>query len=313
MSAGQSTHNSYKSSAVRVQPQRHIISLPPSSAHHRIMRRKSSVGLQLNNDYSSELYQAKQHVPLHVPIFKTDNNISLYYKSESSSSPHSTQHGYYFQPNSRHHNSSSPTYYVQQKANLNKVFYIRAASKSDVQNVRRGSLIGSSMNPAQLQAILKLAQQQRKQSLNFSLNHAVNHENESEAESEEDSENENNSSAAVKAAAPSSIACCICSSADLIDPWRSAGCGHICCSECWQTWLNENSSHTCPECSAAVDLEHLQPVSLCLICNNIPAEPYSSPCKHICCLDCWNSYLKENPNCPQCNSSVQKNSITAVS
>lgn len=44
---------------------------------------------------------------------------------------------------------------------------------------------------------------------------------------------------AVLIAAEQGATCCICTTSDFVEPWISH-CKHICCSECWITWLNEN-------------------------------------------------------------------------
>jgi hypothetical protein len=109
----------------------------------------------------------------------------------------------------------------------------------------------------------------------------------------------------VVVAAAAGASCCICQTTDFHDPWISH-CGHICCSDCWVTWLNENSEKQCPECDTPISLEQLRPIALCPICNHIPTEPWTAPCKHTACLDCWKVWLQENPVCSECNEPVDK-------
>ena len=72
------------------------------------------------------------------------------------------------------------------------------------------------------------------------------------------------------------------------------------------TWLNENPEKQCPECDAAISLEELRPIALCPICSAIPTQPWSAPCRHMCCRECWKIWLNENPVCPECNEPVDK-------
>lgn len=103
-------------------------------------------------------------------------------------------------------------------------------------------------------------------------------------------------------------ACCICTSSDFVEPLMSQ-CGHICCSECWLTWLNENPEKQCPECDARIEEEGLRPIALCPICSNIPTQPWTAPCRHTCCHDCWTTWLDENPVCPECSAPIDATQI----
>jgi hypothetical protein len=102
--------------------------------------------------------------------------------------------------------------------------------------------------------------------------------------------------------------CCICTTTDFVDPWLSA-CGHICCSECWITWLKENPDHLCPECDELVTLEELRPVQLCPICSLVPKNPWTSACGHTACLDCWTKWLNEDSRCMECGKNVSKQTL----
>jgi hypothetical protein len=103
--------------------------------------------------------------------------------------------------------------------------------------------------------------------------------------------------------------CCICTTSDFVDPWIS-DCAHICCSECWITWLQENVDHKCcPECDTPLRLEDLRPIALCPICSAIPTQPWTAPCHHTACRDCWAVWLAENPVCSECNQPVDKDKL----
>lgn len=101
----------------------------------------------------------------------------------------------------------------------------------------------------------------------------------------------------VVVAAEQGATCCICTSSDFVEPWISQ-CKHVCCSECWMQYLKEDP--TCPECSVPVNVEELRPIVLCAICTHIPTDPWTSPCGHTACEDCWRMYLLENPVCSEC-------------
>jgi hypothetical protein len=106
---------------------------------------------------------------------------------------------------------------------------------------------------------------------------------------------------AVVVAAEQGATCCICTSSDFVDPWISQ-CQHVCCSECWMQYLQEDP--TCPECSVPVNVEELRPIVLCNICTRIPQQPWTAECGHTACNDCWRMYLSENPVCSECNQPI---------
>lgn len=119
------------------------------------------------------------------------------------------------------------------------------------------------------------------------------------------------SNAAVVVAGAAGSSCCICTTTDFVEPWISK-CAHICCSECWITWLNENPDTVCPECDAGISLEELRPIALCPICSAIPTEPWTAPCHHTACRECWSVWLAENPVCSECNQPVDKAQLPAA-
>mmetsp|Transcript_37582 Transcript_37582/g.73978 ORF Transcript_37582/g.73978 Transcript_37582/m.73978 type:complete len:93 (+) Transcript_37582:3059-3337(+) len=53
------------------------------------------------------------------------------------------------------------------------------------------------------------------------------------------------------------LKCHICDTPNFVDPWLSK-CKHVCCGECWVSWLHENNESTCPACDAPVDFEELE-------------------------------------------------------
>ena len=119
------------------------------------------------------------------------------------------------------------------------------------------------------------------------------------------------SNVAVVVAGAAGSSCCICTTTDFVEPWISK-CAHICCSECWITWLNENPDRQCPECEAGISLEELRPIALCPICSAIPTEPWTAPCHHTACRECWSVWLAENPVCSECNQPVNKDQLPAA-
>jgi len=102
--------------------------------------------------------------------------------------------------------------------------------------------------------------------------------------------------------------CCICATSAFVEPWI-AECNHICCSECWITWLNENTEKLCPECDTPIRLEELRSVALCPICAKLPTRPWKGPCQHVACHECWKQWLSENPVCPECSQPIDKNMV----
>ena len=51
---------------------------------------------------------------------------------------------------------------------------------------------------------------------------------------------------------------------------------------------------------------------MCAICHDKAVAPFSSRCGHICCLTCWNSWLKEQLTCPVCRERVRQKQLTKL-
>jgi len=43
----------------------------------------------------------------------------------------------------------------------------------------------------------------------------------------------------------------------------------------------------------------------CCICQNKPIKPHKAKCKHLCCLECWERWLKNKLECPVCRARVR--------
>lgn len=101
------------------------------------------------------------------------------------------------------------------------------------------------------------------------------------------------------------LECKVCYSAPLQEPLQ-APCSHVCCAECWYTWLEETADmgFNCPECEAPVDAEFLVPVTLCNVCFELPRNPWTSPCNHVGCLSCWQRHAERLATCPTCGGTV---------
>jgi hypothetical protein len=50
----------------------------------------------------------------------------------------------------------------------------------------------------------------------------------------------------------------------------------------------------------------------CLICMEVATKPHNSRCGHVCCLECWNSWLDRKLECPACKSRVRKNQLSPI-
>eukprot|EP01080_Neovahlkampfia_damariscottae_P009562 gene9562-1765_t len=50
----------------------------------------------------------------------------------------------------------------------------------------------------------------------------------------------------------------------------------------------------------------------CLICLDIAVKPHNSRCGHVCCFECWDSWLNRKLECPICKQRVRKNQLTPI-
>lgn len=122
---------------------------------------------------------------------------------------------------------------------------------------------------------------------------------------ESDNESGNNSngeSSGDESEVDEPLKCGVCQSIDIIDPWISP-CHHICCSECWVTYLSNANNH-CPVCKVDIDVEQLKSVVLCSICGDECIDGYTPKCSHTACNSCWIEELAVEQTCPVCHSEV---------
>jgi hypothetical protein len=104
------------------------------------------------------------------------------------------------------------------------------------------------------------------------------------------------------------LECVLCATDGMVEPLISE-CKHICCNECWMTWLDEtkDTGGVCPECEKPVDADTLYPVSLCSMCQSPPTDPWKAPCGHEGCKECWTSWVANTQDgdpivaCPSCS------------
>lgn len=50
----------------------------------------------------------------------------------------------------------------------------------------------------------------------------------------------------------------------------------------------------------------------CIVCKEVATQPCASKCGHICCQNCWLSWLKIQKVCPLCRQPVDVNTITRI-
>lgn len=51
----------------------------------------------------------------------------------------------------------------------------------------------------------------------------------------------------------------------------------------------------------------------CGICQEMPVVQCAAPCGHICCAQCWVSWLKTRPTCPTCRAPATTSTISRLS
>lgn len=70
------------------------------------------------------------------------------------------------------------------------------------------------------------------------------------------------------------------------------------------------SSASAPPNSAASKRANL----ICTVCNERVSDPYAARCGHICCINCWKSWLKQSnkQSCPHCRREVEYSQLTKL-
>jgi hypothetical protein len=99
------------------------------------------------------------------------------------------------------------------------------------------------------------------------------------------------------------VKCIVCKRDDVDEPWRAA-CEHVACKSCWMEHLEDEED--CPKCGEVVELEELEAVKVCTVCQTVATKPWTSPCNHTCCNECWHAELDEEPTCPECGEDIDK-------
>lgn len=56
----------------------------------------------------------------------------------------------------------------------------------------------------------------------------------------------------------------------------------------------------------------LEPGTVCVICQDPPTLPHSSRCGHVCCLPCWETWLRTSLECPVCRTRTRPKQLTRL-
>ena len=118
--------------------------------------------------------------------------------------------------------------------------------------------------------------------------------------------------------------CLLCGTDAMIEPLISNICQHVCCNECWTTWIDETKETgqiMCPECEQVINnpTKDLVKVKLCCMCfSPITKDNIQAPCGTNGCKECWKSWIanmygdiKDNLiiQCPECSIDFNVNQL----
>jgi hypothetical protein len=95
-------------------------------------------------------------------------------------------------------------------------------------------------------------------------------------------------------------------------------CGHIFCRTCITAWLD--SHPTCPTDRQSLSIDQLVSLSTsteeddrtCSICYEELTDPQQTPCGHIYCKSCIDSWLVSHSTCPMDRRALQASDLTPV-